>query len=446
MILRCTLFFVLAFAGATALLAQNSLSSLVQSGPMVGYAQMREVALWVQTKQAARVKFVYYETTNASVRRETDEIQTSPENAFTAKALATSLEPGRKYSYELHLNGKKVAFPYPLEFQTLKLWQWRGDPPTFSIAVGSCAYINEADYERPNNFYGSNYQIFNAIHAKRPDAMLWLGDNVYMREVDWGARSSMIKRYTHSRSVPELQPLLASTHHYAIWDDHDYGPNDSDRGFTGKYNAYDVFKMFWANPHFGVMGKPGCTMQFEWGDVEFFCLDNRFYRSPNNRKIGKREMLSDWQIEWLIDALTTSRATFKIVAVGGQVLNPLAVYENYATFPEERQKLLDLIQQEGVKGVIFLSGDRHHTEMNKLEREGAYPIHEFTISPLTAGVNPKAVDEPNPLRVPGTFAGEHNFAVFEFSGAFRDRTLKCTVYNVNGKELWTQSINSKDIR
>ena len=425
--------------------AQNP-DSLLQSGPMVGYAQLREVALWAQTKQAARVKFVYYETTKATVRYETDEILTSKSDAYTAHAYATDVEPGRKYTYELHINGKKVNRPYPLEFQTLKLWQWRGDPPNFKIAMGSCTYINELQYERPNRLYGSEYEIFTALHAKRPDAMLWLGDNVYTREVDWTSRSGVLKRYTHTRSLPEMQAVLGSTHNYALWDDHDYGPNDADRSYWGKHFTLDAFKLFWANPSYGVMEKPSCITQFEWGDAEFFFLDNRTFRSPNNRKTGAREMLSDWQIQWLIDALSSSRANFKFIAVGGQILNPLALFENYATYPEERQKLLDLIEKEGIKGVIFLTGDRHHTEINKLERKGTYPIYEFTISSLTAGTNPKAADEANPLRVPGTFTAEHNFAVFEFSGTFKDRVLKCTTYNPSGKEIWTYSINSKDIR
>lgn len=49
---------------------------------------------------------------------------------------------------------------------------------------------------------------------------------------------------THSRSVAELQPFLASTHHYAIWDDHDYGPNDSDRGFYNKIKHCRHFAIF----------------------------------------------------------------------------------------------------------------------------------------------------------------------------------------------------------
>jgi alkaline phosphatase D len=427
------------------LLAQAE-EALLQSGPMLGYAQMREAALWVQTKQAARVKFVYYEATVATVRYETDELTTRKEDAFTAKLLATDVEPGRTYIYELFINGKNVKRPYPLQFQTLKNWLFRSDPPTVKIALGSCAYVNEPQYDRSGRGYGSDYNIFTTIHEKRPDMMLWLGDNMYTREPDFNSRTGIMKRYTHTRSLPELQPLLGSTHHYAIWDDHDFGPNDADRSYWGKHITMEAFKLFWANPSYGVMDKPGTTTTADWGDVQFFMMDNRYHRSPNDRKTGKRELLSDWQVEWLIDALVDSKATFKIVAIGCQVLNPLAIFENYTTYPDEWKKLMDAIEKEGIKGVIFVSGDRHFTELTKMERPGTYPLYDFTISSLTAGSNPNSVSEKNTMRVPGTFVGEHNFAIFEVSGAFKERVLKCTVYNTTGKEMWTHSIKGSELR
>ena len=51
--------------------------------------------------------------------------------------------------------------------------------------------------------------------------MLWLGDNVYLRE-DFHGQQSIYDRYTHT-STPEMANLLSSASNYAIWDDHDYG-------------------------------------------------------------------------------------------------------------------------------------------------------------------------------------------------------------------------------
>jgi alkaline phosphatase D len=306
-------------------------------------------------------------------------------------------------------------------------------------------------YDRPGRPYGSPYSVLTRIHERKPDMMLWLGDNVYLREPDWNTRTGIFYRYTHTRSLPELQALLGSTHHYATWDDHDFGPNDSDRSFWNKAATLEAFKLFWANPAYGVhrdnkAAHSGVTGVAEWGDVAFFLLDNRSFRSPNNRQSGDRVMLGEEQLQWLIDALASSRATFKVIAIGGQVLNPVPVFENYSTYPAELTKLLTLIEQEGIKGVVFVSGDRHHTELSKKERAGTYPLYDFTISSITAGSDSRAEKETNFLRVPGTFMGKNNFGIFEFSGPRTDRVLKCTVYDSDGKEVWTQSLRAKDLQ
>ena len=157
--------------------------------------------------------------------------------------------------------------------------------------------------------------------------MLWLGDNVYFREPD-DSRTGIYNRYTHDRALNELQPLLGSVHHYAIWDDHDYGPNNSDRSFIHKDITYQAFQDFWANPSYGIENKGGITTQFRWSDIDFFLMDNRYFRTPQNRKHIYKEILGKEQVEWLIDALLNSKAPFKIIAIGGQFLNSESIYEN----------------------------------------------------------------------------------------------------------------------
>lgn len=441
----------LIFSILCAVFLQNSVFSqpfLLQSGPMVGYAEMREVALWAQTNAPAEVNFVYWDSTNPDRKFRTASVLTARETACTAHCIADSIQPGKVYFYELHINNMNVPRPYLLRFQSPKLWQWRGDPPTFSFAVGSCLYINEPEFDRPGKPYGSDYEILTSIYKKHPDLMIWLGDNTYMREPDWNTRTGILYRNTHTRSLPELQPLLASTSQYAIWDDHDYGPNDSDKGFWNKEQTLDAFKLFWANPSYGINGKPGVTTKIEWADVDFFLLDDRYYRSANHRNTGERTMIGEEQFQWLIDELTASQAKFKVVAIGGQVLNDAQIpYESYfSCFPEERKRLIETITAEGTKGVIFLSGDRHHTELSKLERKGTYPLYDFTISPLTAGSGTQAQNEPNTLRVPGTFVGGvHNFAQFEVSGIRTNRVLKCTIFDKDGKEVWSRTLTAKEL-
>jgi alkaline phosphatase D len=59
-----------------------------------------------------------------------------------------------------------------------------------------------------------------------------------------------------------------------------------------------------------------------------------------------------------------------------------------ATYDAERAELLKKIADAKVPGVFFLTGDRHHTCLQKLERAGnLYPLYDLTISPLTSGQN-----------------------------------------------------------
>ena len=186
---------------------------------------------------------------------------------------------------------------------------------------------------------------------------------------------------------------------------------------------------------YGINGKPGLRNQFSFNDVDFFLLDNRYYRSPNKRKTGKRQILGDEQIEWLIDALINSKASFKFVAVGGQFLSPAAVYENHATFPEERQKIIDLIDQEEIKNVVFLTGDRHKTELTKLETKGGITIYDYTCSPL-ASTAYNTSDEGNTLRIPNTHVDTQNFGLLSLSGSFEERLLSIKTYDAAGKLIW----------
>ena len=417
----------------------------VQSGPMLGYSDHREVALWIQTKAESIVQFRFWDLENPTAKRRTESVKTEKKNALAVEIHADSLLPGKKYQYEVLINGKAQKFDYPLQFQTLALWQFRTDPPSFTAAVGSCAYVNEPFWDRPGRGYGDSMMVFKTLHEQKPDLMLWLGDNTYTREGDWNTKGGFLHRYTHTRSLPEMQPLLASTHHYAAWDDHDYGPNDGDRSFWNKEMASETFDLFWANPNGKPLGKGSVVNTFGWGDCQFFMLDDRWFRAPNNSKDSTRAYFGEEQINWLIDALTYSKANFKIITCGGQVINDARMYENYAVYPVERRKLIDRITAAGISGVFFMSGDRHHAELSKLDRPGTYPLYDLTTSPLTAGTHNPG-NEPNTLRVPGTLYNGRNFALLKLSGTAKERVMKVQVMSNLGRLIWEKDFKASELK
>lgn len=417
---------------------------------MVGHVEMREARLWVQTTQPATVKVQYREQGSNGPMHSTPAVRTAWETACAATMIADSVEPGRTYEYRVLINDQLCTFPYPTTFRSRPIWKWRSDTfPTATLMIGSCFYVNEPGYERQRNGvesgYGSDFEILQAMQRTPSDAMVWLGDNVYLREPDWNSRSGILKRYAHTRAYPGLQPFLASRSHYAIWDDHDYGPNNSNATFWGKDLALEAHRLFWPNPSYGMPDCPGITSTFEMVDVQVYLLDDRWYRTPENLK-GEHQILGACQRDWLIGALASSTATFKVIAVGSQVLSTDTKKEGFIHAAAERDLLLNAIADHGITGVVFISGDIHGAELSKRERPGTYPLYEFTSSALTAGSNANIAQQPNEYRVEGTAFGEHNFGTITVSGPRTKRILAFTLYNKSGERVWSREISETELR
>lgn len=430
---------ILCFIGSI-LLAVPLGAQVAINGPMPGHVDMLAAAIWMQCKGPCTARLEYWRTD-----REQDVMRTESQRSNAARAHAMTfrldrLEPGISYGYRVLVDERPVHTPEPLILRTQPLWKWRGDPPDLTLATGSCTYFNEPAYDRPGRPFGGDPRIFNTIADERPDLMIWLGDNIYLREPDWGTREGYLYRYTHARSAPELQRLLRSTVHYATWDDHDFGPNDADGSWWNAAVAKETFDLFWANPTSGAPGvDPGITTAFTHGDVDFFLLDGRTFRVPPSVVTTTPTLLGAPQIDWLIRALKYSNAPFKVVALGGQFLNTAAVFENYATYADERAALIDRIDREGLTGVVFITGDRHFTELSRLDLSDGRWILDLTCSPLTAGTFPPK--EENLLRVPGTLVTEWNFALLRFSGPRGARTMTIQVKDTAGKLLWERRID-----
>jgi alkaline phosphatase D len=416
------------------------------SGPMLGYNEPKELGIWIEQKSITPLSIRYFSGNDTSISTATNTKVFPTLNGYI-NIFSLSVLPDRKYKYEvINQETKQVLkFNYPLEFTTQSHWLFRKDPPNFKFAIGSCFFVNDSTTDRPGEKYGGGYNIVNSIYTKNPNFMIWLGDNVYTNEADYNSKNGFLYRYSHTRALEELQPLLANTHHYAVWDDHDYGPNDSDRGFTLKESAREVFSKYWLNPTYGRDGK-GIFTSFIWGDCEFILLDNRYFRAANKSKDKNKDYFGKEQLEWLRDKLAFSRATFKFVCTGGQILTDAALFENYSTYPEERQRMLNMIEEEKIEGVIFLDGDRHFSEISKLARPNLPPLYDFTCSPLTAGRNLKGCEEKNSFREANYCSNERAFGLIEISGKLKERVLRYTLYDANNKEIWVKEIKEAELR
>lgn len=408
---------------------------------MLGYIEMREAAIWVQTEKPSEVYAVCKNTNSAqSPIISTDTLSTQLKNANTATLIFRFLEPGTEYTYQLFVDGEEVEKEFS-KFKTQTDWAYKQDPPSFTVATGSCVYVNEPPSDRPGKPYGGDYQIFEHMADHQPNVMLWLGDNVYLRPSDWGSRSGYLHRYSHTRGIPEMQKLLQVSHNYALWDDHEYGPNNAIGSWRNKDIAQEVFELFWANPSYGTPELPGAHTAFTYSDADFFLLDNRSYRT-DLESADTEQILGRAQVDLLISRLKFSSASFKVIAIGGQLVSDAAVFENHANYEREREYILDRIKKEKIKNVIILSGDRHASEVSHIKLDEDIEVWEFTVSPLTSG-SANNEEESNSYRVEDSYLAERNYGLMKFSGSYEGRRLEFEFYNSKGKKLKSYSISKK---
>jgi alkaline phosphatase D len=422
----------------------------VISGPMLGPVELRDAKVWVELSPEVKTASLQYNK-KGETKSKTILYKGELGNEFNPVYFTVGgLDFNSTYEYKIWVNGK--ASGKGGEFTTKDLWQWRKPAPDFSFLTGSCSYFNEPVFDRPGKPYGGDSSIFESMAKEKAAFMLWLGDAWYTRDVDYYSEWGLWYRASHDRALPILQNFWKSMPQFAMWDDHDYGPNDIGKNYILKEASRKVFNSYFCNPSAGENGQGTYTMT-TWGDADIFLTDDRWWRSADRTKDsvnGKpnpnKRMLGEQQMEWLKNSLLYSSATFKIIAVGSQVLNPASPYDKLADFPVEYEELMNFIKEYKINGVLFLTGDRHHTEIIRVERPGTEALYDITVSPLTSGTHTFGGPEKNnPYRVLG-IDEKQNYARFSFSGKRNERKLTVEFLGIKGEKLGEWSIGEKELK
>ncbi len=420
------------------------------SGPLLGPVELRDAKVWVEVSpEVKQVALQYNKRGDAKSR--TIVYKGELGNEFNPVTFSLGgLDISSTYQYKILVNGKVTSAGGA--FTTKDLWQWRKPAPDFSFLTGSCAYFNQPEFDRPGKPYGGDSSIFETMAREKAAFMLWLGDEWYTREVDYYSEWGLWYRAQHDRALPVLQNFWKSMPQLAMWDDHDYGPNDIGKYYILKNTSREIWKKYWCNPSYGENGEGTYTMT-SWGDADIFLTDDRWWRSADRIKDSvdgfpnpEKEMLGAQQMEWLKNSLLYSTATFKIVAMGSQVLNPVSPFDKWSEFPVEYKEFMDFIREYKINGVLFLTGDRHHSEIIRVERPGTYSLYDITVSPLTSGTHVfGGAEAKNPYRVLG-IDQKQNYAKFSFSGKRNERLLTVEFFGVKGESLGNWSISEKELK
>ncbi len=198
-------------------------------------------------------------------------------------ALAVSgLEANTLYHYAVEVDG--VLDDHRGTFRTFP-----SGSASFHFTVGACSET------------GSSHPVFETIAAEAPLFHLITGDFFY---ADIGTSESDRFRaaYRANLTSPQWKQLLGQTPIAYVWDDHDFGPNNSNGSSLSKSAAQFVYREM--TPHYPLPSSGPIHQTFEVGRVRVILMDLRSERTvqsaPDN---AVKTTLGREQKAWLKDEL-----------------------------------------------------------------------------------------------------------------------------------------------
>lgn len=344
----------------------------------------------------------------------TIEQQTEDNIFFCNKLKLSQLMPNQSYNYTLKAKNDTEEF-----HGTFKTAPKKNSEETFSFVFGSCTEQSQ------------DFGIFKAITKQEPNFFIHLGDwlyNKYNTTTDlseqielFHLRDKFIERYKL------LGDFLKNTPIDYIFDDEDGIYDDFSKSSFTVIEANNkttqvkeipypdslktILRKSLADffPSYDEVNNQNNYHKFNYGNADFFVLDNRSTRTPNTEifktdKKGKlkyvnpnqHEILDSIQMNWLQDGLKNSDAKWKFIVSGvtfnksyKKVFNICMRLQNrilpngkngayiaaslsamWFAYPNSQQKLIDFCKQNNIKNVIILSGDAHSSAIDDGQNAG----------------------------------------------------------------------------
>ncbi len=262
------------------------------------------------------------------------------------------------------------------------------------LFVISCTDDSYADLQKKQ---------WKQISEQKPDLLFMIGDNVY---VDGGPvplksvnEDDIWRRYAETAQRLDLYKSKQLIPVFATWDDHDFGINDGGAEFQHKLFAQSVFKTFFPmEPNSILQSGPGVASALKIGHQQFLFLDDRSFRSA---KLSKPQThFGAEQTSWLLEQIQKHKGPTWLIS-GDQFFGGYHRFESFeGHHPEDFKKIIKELKNTK-KPLIFLSGDRHLSEVSKIEKSVfGFETLEMTSSGLHAKMHPGSADQhKNPRRI-----------------------------------------------
>ncbi|WP_179862188.1 alkaline phosphatase D family protein [Longibacter salinarum] len=256
----------------------------------------------------------------------------------------SDLQPGTRYHYRLLARGDVL----PERVGTFTTFD--DGPQSFRVILGGCTET------------GSRHPVFDSIRVASPDLFLHLGDMHYS-DIARPELERYRQAYATVHASPEQSRLFRSVPLAYMWDDHDYGPNNS----SGAAEVQDIAQRAYRGlvPHYALpAGTTGTVQQaFSVGRVHFILSDLRSARTRNAAPDNaSKTMMGVQQKKWFKDELLRARDAAVIIWVSSVpwIANDLQENDRWSGFTTERAELARYIDSVGVASkLVIASGDAH---------------------------------------------------------------------------------------
>jgi alkaline phosphatase D len=344
-------FFLFSGVGCSGVESEAKAGTLTEY-PIVGAVTPTTAKIHVRTASIEVVAIEYADNKNFRNSLLTPAVTTIASNDYTAQFSLSGLSANTVYWYRVRYGSMVQSTAYVMKFSTF---------PT-SGAFTFAVFADVAPTDRAAAAYG-NANDDGAQFA------LQIGD------FDHGNPSTLAEmRLMHRRmrdnttlhGADFTQQIASKMPVVHVWDDHDYGGNDTDKNFSGRANAWQAFDEYWpgyARPNSGA----GLWHSFTVADAEFFVLDLRSQRDPGadtdnaSKSMLDGDLITDDQKDWLKAGLAASTKTWKFI-VSSVTMNATArpaSTDHWGSYQTELIELAYFIANAEIDGVIVLTGDLH---------------------------------------------------------------------------------------
>jgi alkaline phosphatase D len=266
-------------------------------------------------------------------------------NNFIVSLSAVGLQPNTHYYYGVESDGV-------LDMSQIGHFKTPGTGAySFSFAFASCAAT------------ASNHQVFAAINNADPLFFLHLGDMHY-RNINQNDQNLFREAYNEVFTSPRQAALYRSRPIVYIWDDHDYGPDNSDGTSPSREAARLTYREY--VPHYSLPagdGDAAIYQAFTIGRVRFILTDLRSERSPQSAPDNEaKTMMGAAQKAWFKQELLAAKDNFPLIVWASSmpwIDSRTAGADTWGGYSTERRELADFIRDNQVPPILIISGDAH---------------------------------------------------------------------------------------